>query len=71
MERSDEARREDSLYDRIGSAERLNRKLEERIKELEVENEKQNDLLKTVTDVGDVARSIRAVKIFQALEGGD
>ena len=35
MERSDEARREDSLYDRIGSLERYNRQQDEKIKELE------------------------------------
>ena len=35
MERSDEARRKDALYDRIGRLERLNRKKDERIKELE------------------------------------
>ena len=35
MERSDEARREDGLYDRIGNLERLSRKKDERIKELE------------------------------------
>ena len=36
MERSDEARRRDNLYDRLDSAERSNRKLEERIKELKI-----------------------------------
>ena len=35
MERSDGARREDGLYDRIGRLERLSRKKDERIKELE------------------------------------
>ena len=36
MERSDETKRKDSLYDRLGSAQRKNRKLEEQIKHLEV-----------------------------------
>ena len=35
MERSDEVRRADSLYDRIRKLERLNREKDERIKELE------------------------------------
>ena len=37
MERSDEARREDSLYDRIGSLEQENRKLEKELKDIKLE----------------------------------
>ena len=40
MERSDEARREDSLYDRIGSLERCNRQQDEKIRKLEFKNKR-------------------------------
>jgi len=51
MERSDEARREDDLYDRIGSLGRKNEKLEKRIKELETENKQLKKINKRFSDI--------------------
>ncbi len=54
MERSDEARREDSLYDRIGSLERERTKLLKRIADFETEiQEVSNQLMELYDKCGD------------------
>ena len=61
MERSDEARREDALYDRIGQLERTNREKAERIKQLEA-------LIKDVRNLINTKGHVSKWKIYNWLE---